>query len=110
MFRPSNRISAPEEVGVDLVGLLEVLKLLQAREGAELVDVVRHLDALEDLVELPRAVARRELAGEARQLTVDAVEVDAIAAIVGARRSHGDLAAGKFVGDDLRDLPDAVVV
>ena len=57
----------PVRVGIDLPGGLQVIQLLESREGAELVDVVRHLDALEDLAQLARAVAGREAALETRQ-------------------------------------------
>src|ERR1044072_5957037 len=59
---------APEQVVVDLAGLLQVAQLLQPREGPELVGILRHLDALKHLVQLPHAGACAPLRLEAGQL------------------------------------------
>src|SRR5689334_8170617 len=98
--------SGPVEFLVYLAGRLQVLELLQAREGAELVGVGRHLDALEQLAQLPRAVARAEVALEAGKLAMNAIEVHAIAARVAARRAHGNLTARELFRNDLRELAD----
>src|SRR6185312_9122623 len=102
--------SRPVEFLVYLAARLQVLELLQARERAERVGLRLHLNALEQLAQLPGPVARGEAAAEAGKLTVDAIEVHAIAARVAARRSHGDLAARKLFRNDLRELADAIVV
>src|ERR1700730_5253891 len=64
--RASNSMSAPVELAVDLLGRLQVLQLLEPGEGAELVGLGRHLNALEQLAQLPRPITRRVLALEAR--------------------------------------------
>src|SRR5262245_47945498 len=102
--------SGPVEIRVDLLRRLQVLQLFQSREGAELVRLRLHLDALEQLAQLTRSITRCVLADEARQLAVDAIEIDAVTARVAARSTHGDFAAGKFAGNDLRQLAHAVVV
>lgn len=58
--------SGPKEVVVYLPGRLQVLELLETREGPELVDLSTHLDTIEQLPELARAVPGRVAAGEAR--------------------------------------------
>ena len=57
--------SSPQEVVVDLVRVLEVAQLLEPREGAELVRVLRHVDSLEEVVELFGAFTRVPAAFEA---------------------------------------------
>src|SRR5262245_59172792 len=43
----SNRMSAPVQLGIDLLAVLQILQLLQPREGPVLVDLIRELNALE---------------------------------------------------------------
>src|SRR3984893_4322098 len=64
--RASNSMSAPVELAVDLLGRLQVLQLREPGEGAELVGLRRHLNALEQLAQLPPPVTRRVLALEPR--------------------------------------------
>src|ERR1700686_3184375 len=108
--RVSNSMSAPVELVVDLPGRLQVHQLLNTGEGAELVRFGRHLNTLEQLTQLPRPITRGVLALEARQFAVDALEVDAVTAVVAAGRADRNCAAGKLVRDDLRQLPDPVVL
>src|SRR3984893_6963678 len=63
--RASNSMSAPVELAIDLLRCLQVLQLLQTGKGAELVGLGLHLNALEKLAQLPRAIARRIAATEA---------------------------------------------
>src|SRR5262245_5699937 len=103
------RKSAPEKLRVDLVRGTQVLQLFEAREGAEPVPLIGHLDTLEQLAQLPRAVPRRVLRREARQFAMDAIEVDAVAPIVATRRPHCHFATRELFGDDLRDVTNTIV-
>ena len=87
------------------------LQLLQAREGAELVVSrlrisMRSKRPLQLLGPCSCGPARPE----ARQLRRDLLERHAIAAVVRSRRPDRDLAARETLGDDLRDLADAIVL
>src|SRR6478736_3416687 len=45
----SNRISAPVQFGIDLLAVLQILQLLQPREGPVFVDFIAELYALEQV-------------------------------------------------------------
>src|SRR4029077_13124322 len=79
--RGSNFMSAPVKVAVDLIGRLQVLQLLEAREGPELVALRCHLDVLEQPAQLLHARARTVATLKSWQLAVNAVEIDAVAAV-----------------------------
>ena len=101
---------APEEIGVDLTGVDQVLQLLQPGVAAAGEGLVVHVDAAEHLVQLGGALVGVPLAREARQLVGDLVEGDPVAAVVAAGLAEGDLAAGELVADDLGDLAHPVVL
>src|SRR5690606_41125613 len=82
----------------------------QTSEGTELIRLRRHLNALEDLPQLPRAVPRGIAALETRELATNAVEIDTVAAGIAARRAHTDFTPRELLRDDLRDLANAIVV
>src|SRR5262245_7763385 len=48
----SNRMSAPVQLGIDLLAVLQILQLLQPREGPVLIDLIRELNALEQVMQL----------------------------------------------------------
>src|SRR4029077_10297827 len=108
--RASNSMSAPVKLAVDLLGRLQVRQLLKAGESAKLVGLRRHLNAFEQGVQLPRPVTRRVLALEAGQFAVDALEADAVTAVVAAGSADRNRAARELIRDDLRQLPDSVVL
>src|SRR6185437_6763785 len=101
---------AEVEIAVELPRRDEVFQLLQARERAVVEDLLGHGDALEDLVQLAGPARRRCPAAEARQVTGDLGEGDAIASGVGAGRPEAQGAAGKGRGDELGDVADAVIL
>src|SRR5882762_10196291 len=103
-------MSAPVELAVDLLGRLQVLQLLEAGEGAELVGLGCHLNAHEQLVQLADTITRAVPAAEAGQFAVDAIEADPVTAVIASGSAGGNHAAGKLVRDDLRQFPDAVVL
>src|SRR5687768_10246978 len=109
-LHPFRRLPGPEEMPVDLPGPQQVLQLLEAREAAKLERLPAHVDAPEDLVQLPRAAPCVPVAAKLRKRSVDLVERDPVAAIVGARFPEAGAAAGEGLGDDLGDLPDPVVL
>src|SRR5260370_36116964 len=103
-------MSAPVELAVDLLGRLQVLQLLETGESAKLVRLRLHPNALEQLMQLSRAVAGGVMASEAGQFAVDALEVDPVTAVVGAGRTDRNRAAGKLIRDDLCQLADSAVL
>src|ERR1700722_10251081 len=84
----------PEEIRIDLLGLQQILDLLQPGMTARLEDLRRHVDRLEDFQKLARPRRHVELALEARQRRVDLVEVHAVVALVAATGADRQLAAG----------------
>src|SRR5688572_9860490 len=112
MMRPSvpDTSIAPEQVLVDLSRLFQIAQLFQPRECAELIRVLRHLDAPEQLVELLRAAPRAPLRPKSGQLLGNLPERDAIAACIACAGADTDLATRKNAGDDRGDVPNAVVL
>src|ERR1700677_597393 len=106
----SKRISAPEEVVVDLPGAGQVSDLFESREGAILVGVLVELDLLEARAQFLRAHARIPGTTEPGQSTGNFVERYAVTAVVGAGLAGGELAARENIGDDLRNFPHPVVL
>src|SRR5690606_11350486 len=96
--------------GVYLLRRLQVLQLLEAGEGPELIGVRAELNPLEQLPELPGTVSRGVAALEPRKLPMDALEAYAITSVVGRGGADGHLAAGKLLRDDRRDLSDPIVL
>src|SRR2546430_17684254 len=103
-------MSAPVELAVDLPSRLQVLQLLQTGEGAKLVGVRLHLNALEQLVQLARAIARRMAASEAGEFAVDALEFHAVTAVVAGGRGHRDRPSGGLIRAALPQLSQPVVI
>src|SRR5262245_124303 len=103
-------MSTPEELLVDLSCRLQVLQLLESSEGPELVRLRSHLNPLEHLAKLPRAVSGRMATLEPRQLIVDPVETHAIASIVAAAGSKRHFATRERLAYDLGNFADAIVL
>src|ERR1700733_1325228 len=108
--RGSKRISAPEEIAVDLPGASQVANLLEPREGAVLVGFLIELDLLEACAQFLRSHARIPGATESGQLAGNLVERHAVTAVVGTGLTGGELAAWENVGNDLRNLPHPIVL
>src|ERR1700685_3547458 len=108
--RGSKRISAPEEIVVDLPGASQVANLFEPRERAILIGFLVELDLLEARAQFLRAHACIPGTAESGQLAGNLVERYAVTAVIGAGLAGGQFAAGENVGNDLRYFPHPIVL
>src|SRR5258706_3499787 len=109
-MRTARTSNTPEKFVIDLMCADKEFQLFQARERTEFENLLGHRNPLEHFPQLRRTGTRGPSAAETRQLAVDLVEGDAIAAVVAAARAQRDFATRKRVADDLGDLAHTVVV
>ena len=108
--RPRVELLFPEERIIDLPGLQQVFQLLQARKGAKVEDLRRHINPSEKFKELLSSAPGIPLALKAWKMLPDFLEGNAVTAIVRTRWPEGKLAIGENLRDGFGDLSHSVVV
>jgi hypothetical protein len=100
----------PEELGVDLLRLYQVFQLLEACKRPVFKDVFRHVNPLEQIIELSCSASCVPSASERRQMLADLLERHAVTSIVLAGSSKTHTAIRKHFAHDLCNLADAIVL
>jgi hypothetical protein len=100
----------PEELGVNLLRLYQVFQLFETREGPVFKDLVRHVNSLEQIIELSCSASRVPSAPEPGQMFANFLEANAVAPIILARSSKTHTTVRKHFPNYLRNVAYAIVV
>ena len=95
---------------VELLGSDEVFELFQTRKRPVFKDLFRHVNPLEQIIELFRSASRVPGASEPWQMLANLLEGHAVAPIVLAGSSKTHTTVRKHLAHYLRNLAHAIVV
>src|SRR5262245_46874071 len=107
-LRPT--LTRPEELRIDLVRPYQVFQLFQARKRSVFKDLFRHVNPLEQIIELFCSASRVPGASEPGQMLANLLERYAVTSIVLARSSKTYTTPRKHLAHYLSDLAHAIVV
>src|SRR5262245_7450871 len=99
----------PKKPVIELPSLNQISQLVKSRKRSELEALLRHANALKQLIQLSGTHQRISTASKAGQLGMDFRERYAVATIIAAVGAKRQLAAWKDIGDDLGDLSDLII-
>src|SRR2546430_2956998 len=105
-----SRSIRPEKVVVELLGSDEVFELFQTRKCPVFKDLFRHVNPLEQIIEVFRSASRVPGASEPWQMLANLLEGHAVAPIVLAGSSKTHPTVRKHLAHYLRNLAHAIVV
>src|SRR5437773_8233553 len=113
-FSPIKRyapnFTRPEELRIDLLRPYQVFQLFQARKRPVFKDLFRHVNPLEQIIELSCSASRVPSASEPGQMLANFLEGHAVAPIVLAGSSKTHPTVRKHLAHYLRNLAHAIVV
>jgi hypothetical protein len=100
---------SPEEMGIDLLCLKQMLELFETGVSSELEGVARHVDALKQVIQLLGSKNCISAACEARQSLSDLLKRDAVATVVAIAVPERHCTSGEGITDDLCNLSHTIV-
>src|SRR6516165_7201189 len=100
----------PKKLRIDLLRPYQVFQLFQTRKRPVFKDLFRHVNPLEEIIELFCSASRIPSASEPGQMLANLLEGYAVTSIVLARSSKTYTTPRKHLADYLRYLAHAIVV